>query len=117
MPPVSENRKCATEESSPQFHHNKNAVECEIFEVLAVGVLTWGCDKRELKLFNAISTIATQMCPPKGLVAGVAQHGQRRRTEAPIPKGFVGSNPTPRTRKFSILKREKPYHREPYFAP
>ena len=43
------------------------------------------------------------------LVAGVAQHGQRRRTEAPIPKGFVGSNPTPRTRfseivfKFDVL--------------
>jgi hypothetical protein len=33
----------------------------------------------------------------KGLCAGVAQPGQRRRTEAPIPQGFVGSNPTPRT--------------------
>jgi hypothetical protein len=29
--------------------------------------------------------------------AEVAQHGQRRRTEAPIPQGFVGSNPTLRT--------------------
>ena len=29
--------------------------------------------------------------------AGVAQHGQRRRTEAPILQRFVGSNPTPRT--------------------
>ena len=30
-------------------------------------------------------------------LAEVAQHGQRRRTEAPIPQGFVGSNPTLRT--------------------
>ncbi len=31
--------------------------------------------------------------------AEVAQHGQRRRTEAPIPQGFVGSNPTLRTNR------------------
>jgi hypothetical protein len=29
--------------------------------------------------------------------AGVAQLGQRRKTEALIPQGFVGSNPTSRT--------------------
>jgi hypothetical protein len=29
--------------------------------------------------------------------AGVAQHGQRRKTEALIPQGFVGSNPISRT--------------------
>ena len=29
--------------------------------------------------------------------AEVAQLGQRRRPEAPVPKGFVGSNPTLRT--------------------
>ena len=41
------------------------------------------------------------MCPvsifPQTMRAEVAQHGQRRRTEAPIPQGFVGSNPTLRT--------------------
>jgi hypothetical protein len=29
--------------------------------------------------------------------AGVAKPGQRRRLQEPIPQGFVGSNPTPRT--------------------
>jgi hypothetical protein len=29
--------------------------------------------------------------------AGVAKPGQRRRAQAPVPQGFVGSNPTPRT--------------------
>ena len=36
--------------------------------------------------------------------AEVAQHGQRRRTEAPIPQGFVGSNPTLRTNQ-TLLKK------------
>jgi hypothetical protein len=35
--------------------------------------------------------------------AEVAQHGQRRRTEAPIPQGFVCSNPTLRTNCFLVL--------------
>src|SRR6266540_6234714 len=29
--------------------------------------------------------------------AGVAKPGQRRRAQDPVPQGFVGSNPTPRT--------------------
>jgi hypothetical protein len=37
--------------------------------------------------------------------AEVAQHGQRRRTEAPIPQGFVGSNPTLRTIDLKISLR------------
>ncbi len=39
--------------------------------------------------------------------AGVAKPGQRRRTEAPVPQGFVGSNPTPRTKFY-----ERGYRRE-----
>ena len=35
--------------------------------------------------------------------AEVAQHGQRRRTEAPIPQGFVGSNPTLRTTNIHVF--------------
>ena len=31
------------------------------------------------------------------LSAGVAKPGQRRRAQDPVPQGFVGSNPTPRT--------------------
>ena len=46
------------------------------------------------------------MCPvsifPQTTIAEVAQHGQRRRTEAPIPQGFVGSNPTLRTNQEPI---------------
>lgn len=34
--------------------------------------------------------------------AGVAQLGQRRKTEALIPKGFVGSNPISRTISFQL---------------
>ena len=40
--------------------------------------------------------------------AEVAQHGQRRRTEAPIPQGFVGSNPTLRT-SFSLFGLKPTY--------
>jgi hypothetical protein len=48
------------------------------------------------------------MCPvsifPQTMRAEVAQHGQRRRTEAPIPQGFVGSNPTLRTKNQLLEK-------------
>ncbi len=36
--------------------------------------------------------------PGRVLLAGVAKPGQRRRAQDPVPQGFVGSNPTPRTR-------------------
>jgi hypothetical protein len=39
--------------------------------------------------------------------AGVAQLGQRRKTEALIPQGFVGSNPTSRTVMESLLETIK----------
>ena len=38
--------------------------------------------------------------------AGVAQHGQRRKTEALIPQGFVGSNPISRTYTMAKLSTE-----------
>ena len=38
-------------------------------------------------------------------MAEVAKPGQRRSPEAAVPKGFVGSNPTLRTRKFLIRNR------------
>ena len=53
----------------------------------------------EVKPLNALlnSIFRTGLKHLKTVFAEVAQHGQRRRTEAPIPQGFVGSNPTLRT--------------------
>ncbi len=39
--------------------------------------------------------------------AGVAEPGQRRGTQDPLPKGFVGSNPTPRIQISSRLNSQK----------
>ena len=36
------------------------------------------------------------------VAAGVAKTGQRRRAQDPVPQGFVGSNPTPRTKRARI---------------
>jgi hypothetical protein len=51
-------------------------------------------ENRQLLTFKPLSKfrLSAAVC------AGVAEPGQRRRLQEPIPQGFVGSNPTPRTR-------------------
>jgi hypothetical protein len=62
----------------------------------------------EVKPLNGLGvSIFFAKCLKGSSLAEVAQHGQRRRTEAPIPQGFVGSNPTLRTRTVFLVVEEE----------
>ena len=47
--------------------------------------------------YSQFHNIQISAVEPFNTEAGVAQLGQRRKTEALIPQGFVGSNPISRT--------------------